>query len=417
MANTHVFETKMSDRMQVTRYSTGVYSAQASFEERAKLKNGQAVTRPYLSRMYESSYTRGTAISFPDQTETNETLTVNTTPVVPFQLEGLDEIQSNFNLMEKYSKDAMAALNKAIDADYLAETASASSYVDAGDVGGTAGEGISIDSSNILKAFAAAKRKLMLKNVEITGMSDKRPEVGNMKPMGGAGFANLVPYFSEQLSLSLAGRETVEGDQVGKNGYLSKYFGFDCYDTTNAYWTGVLSMVTQPTDGDTVVVNGVTFTFKTTLGSTAGNVLIGGSADVARANLAALINTPGTTTANGVALSTANQNALKRMTATNDNSADTLTLTAKGYGHVVVSETFTDATDTWTATKQVSHQLFGQKGAVDMVLQKAPSVEVSAIPDRIDAHYVKPHVLYGKKTFLEGADALVDVRVRSSAWV
>ena len=60
-----------------------------------------------------------------------------------------------------------------------------------------------------------------------------------------------------------------------------------------------LPFTVQPTDGDTVTINGVTFTFKTTLGATAGNVLIGGSATNARANLAALIAAPGTTTASG----------------------------------------------------------------------------------------------------------------------
>jgi predicted aconitase with swiveling domain len=81
-----------------------------------------------------------------------------------------------------------------------------------------------------------------------------------------------------------------------------------------------------------VTIQGQVFTFKTTLGSTAGNVLIGGSADVARANLAALINAPTTTTANGVALTADSDNARlfdARASAVNDNTANTLTLTFK----------------------------------------------------------------------------------------
>lgn len=402
--------------MQVVRYSTGVYSQQASFEERAKLKKGQSVTRPYTSRFYEQDYTRGADLTIPSTTDTAETLTVTTAKATPFSVDDLDALQSNYNEMDEKSKGAMAALNKAIDADYLAEVANAASAVDASDVGGTAGQGITIDATNVLDIFAAARRKLLLRNVEITGMSDKRPEIGNMKPMGGAGFADMVPYLSEKLFKSMAGRETVGGDQAGKNGYMQNYFGFDCYETTNGYWTGSFAMATQPTDGDTVTINGVTFTFKTTLGSTAGNVVIGASADAARANLTALINAPGTTTAQGVALSAANQNLLKRISATNNDTTNIMSVVAKGYGYVVVSETLTDATDTWTTTAQISHNMFGQKGAVDMVVAKAPGVKVSDIPLQLGV-YVKPHALYGVKTFTEGAAALVDVKINSSTWV
>lgn len=400
--------------MQVVRYSTGVYSTQASFEERAKLSSGQAVTRPYIGRFTEQTYTRGSDMTIAAVTETAETLTVATASATPFSVDDLDALQSNYRSMEEYSKGAMAALNKAVDADYLAEVANATSYIDAGDVGGTAGQGISVDVTNVQSIFAAARRKLKLQNVDIVGMGDGRADVGNMKPMGGAGFADINPYVAEKLFLSQAGRESVGGDQIGKNGYMDKYFGFDCYETTNGYWTGTLALATQPTDGDTVTFNGVVFTFKTVLGSTAGNVLIGASAATANTNLAALINTPGTTTAQGVALSAANQALLKRISATA--GATSTAFVAKGYGYVVVSETLTAAADVWTTTTQISHQLLGQKGAIDMVLAVAPKVSVSDIPLQL-GKYVKPHVLYGVKTFLEGAKALVDVKVNSSSWV
>jgi hypothetical protein len=235
-----------------------------------------------------------------------------------------------------------------------------------------------------------------------------------MKPGGSAGFANLSPYVVEQLGYSLAGRESVDGALVGANGYKSSYFGFDCFATTNGYWTGTLTIATQPTDGDTVTVNGVVLTFKTVLGSTAGNVLIGATADTANTNLSAIINTPGTTTANGVALSSANQRLLARMTATSDLTANTVALAAEGYGYVVTSETLTAAADVWSL--EISHQMFGQKGAVDMVMQKDISVAVSDIPMQF-GKYVKPRCLYGKKTFTEGKQALVDVKIDSSSWV
>lgn len=414
MANTNVFETKLSKRMQVTRYSTPVFVAQASFEERATLTDGQAVVRPTFAKFHADSYTRGSDMTERGYTETSETLTVNQIPALLLRVDDFDALQHKSDIQQRVANDGIRAVNKRIDADYLAEVANATSTIDAGDVGGSSGSPITLDATNVLKVYAAALRKLQLQDVEITGMVDPRPEQGNMKPGGQAGFANCNPYFYEQFVYSLSGRETSDGDMVGKNGYMSKYFSFDNYVTTNGYWTGVFSMATQPTDGDTVVINGVTFTFKTTLGSTAGNVLIGGSADVARANLAALINAPGTTTANGVALSEADQDKLRNMTATNDNAANTMTLAAEGYGYVVVSETLTDGTDTWTS--EISHQMFGQKGATDLVMQKEVGVQISDIPKQF-GKYIKPRALYGVKTFTEGANALVNVKINSASWV
>jgi len=414
MANTNTFETQFSNRMQVTRYSTPVFMAQASMEERAVLSSGEAVVRPTFGRLYADSYSRGTDGSEQDYTMANETLTVNQTPFILLHVDDLDKVQSNYALQQRLANDGMRAINKHVDADYLAEVANATSTVDAGDVGGSAGSPITLDSTNVLQIFAAAQRKLQLKDVNIVGAMDPRPEAGNMKPGGSAGFANLNPYFQEQLTYALAGRETVDGDMTGKNAYKSTYFGFDNFVTTNGYWTGVLGLATNPTNGDTIVINGVTFTFVSSIGSTAGNVLIGGDVDTTRATLAAFINDPSTTSSNQVALSASDLNLVRRISATNDDAADTLTVAAEGYGFVVVSTNLTAGGDGWTS--QISHQMFGQKGAVDMVLQEKVQVRTSDIPKQLGT-YVKPFALYGKKTFTEGANALVDVQIDSSSWV
>lgn len=414
MAATNVFETKLSNRMQVTRYSTPVFSALASFEERAEMVNGQAVVRPTFGRLYADTYTRGSALTAQDYTESSETLTINTTKAILLPVDNFDIIQHKSDIQDRLAKDGLRAINKQVDADFLAEAVNATSSVDAADFGGTPGAGVSVDTSNIVDVYSAALRKLQLQDVDVTGMTDPRPEAGNMKPGGQGGYAVGSPYFLEALSRSLAGRESVDGDLVGKNGYKSSYFGFDNHVSTNGYWTGVLALATQPTDGDTVVVNGVTMTFKTVLGSTAGNVLIGASNDTAGANLAGMINAPSTSSSTQVALAAANLRKFDRMTATYDSNANTLTIVAKGYGHVVVSETLTAGADTWTS--EISSQMFGVKGAVDMVIQSKIGVQVSDNPTGL-GKYIKPNVLYGLKTFTEGAQQLVNVKVDSAAWV
>lgn len=56
----------------------------------------------------------------------------------------------------------------------------------------------------------------------------------------------------------------------------------------------ITSDATAPSDGDTVTIGGYTYTFKTTLGSTPFQVLIGVSAAVALDNLKSAINADGT---------------------------------------------------------------------------------------------------------------------------
>ena len=71
-----------------------------------------------------------------------------------------------------------------------------------------------------------------------------------------------------------------------------------------------------------------------------------------------MVNDPSTTSANQVALSEANQRKFYNITATNDNTADTMVVTHKGAGVISVSETLADASDIWTLALQKQHQLF-----------------------------------------------------------
>lgn len=405
--------------MQVTRYSTPVYASQASFEERANLVDGQAVVRPTFATLYADTYTRGTDMTEQGYTEASETLTVNQTPAILLRADKWDVLQHKSNLQQRLANDGMRAINKHIDADYLAEVASATSTVDDGDVGGSAGTPITLDSTNIIQIFAAAQRKLQLQDVDIVGEKDPRPQAGNQKPGGASGFANLNPWVNEQLVYSLGTRETVDGDMTSRAAYKRTYFEFDNFVTTNGYWTGTLKMETNPTDTDTVVINGVTVTFVATLTGGDSEIHIASTVDITRANFVEWLNAGGANNeAEAVdtgysAASASDQNLLRRITATNDNSNNEATFVAQGYGYIVVSETLTAAADVWSS--EVSHQMFGQKGAVDMVLQAAVDVEVSDIPKQF-GKYVKPRCLYGIKTFTEGANALVDVQINSSSW-
>ena len=395
--------------MQRKHFKNDVFRAIASFREEAVLKKGDTVNRPYRSKIVTQTYVRGTAFVVQDLTDTNEQLTVTTSKIAPFYVDDLDELQHDYALAASYAEDASVALGNFIDGDVLGEYDATNLNVEDDDmnVGGTSGVGFTINTGNIQKMFAVAKKKLKRK-ATTTGL-----------------FAVISPDVEQVLMEYLAGKETQLGDNTNMNGHIGKYYGFDLYVSNSVGWSASLSMATQPTDGDTVVLKvadpetaetTITLTFKTTLTPTAGQVLIGGSADAARVNLGKIINDNGTDATDYGRLSQANRDLLIAVVATDSPSADTLVLKGEGKSFIVVSETFTNGTDTWTANLQVQHNLFGQKGAIDLVIQKRPNVEFKEVPDKLGRN-VAPWTLYGLKTFNDAKNEFVDVKVRSDAFV
>lgn len=369
--------------------------------------NNQMRKGDVLNRVYRSSdpsnqqidpYTRGSDITIQDITDTAETLTVNREFAKGIYVDDYDAIQSQYNVAEAYGRDHSIFMSNQMDADILGEYSNATSNVDDADLGGTDGNGLTLTTSNVLQVISAVKKYLRKQNVPLTDA------VGL-----------ISPEFEQILIEYGAGRDTNMGDEANKNGFLTRFYGFNMHVTNQTAGSAVLAMATDPTAGDTVVINGVTFTAANPIGTTAGNFLVGTSADASRLALTGLINTPGTTDANGVALSASDQRKLENITATNDATANTLTIVHKGAGVISVSETLTAAADVWTTTKQKQHCLFGRKGAISLVTQSLPRMKVQDAQKRFGS-YILNGTLYGLKTFADGAKQLVSVDINSSSF-
>lgn len=371
--------------------------ADTSFEK--VLTSGQTLNRPYRSSNSPQRYTRGTAITIDDKTDTQETLTVNAQFATGFYEDDFDKIQSNYDLAAAYGKDDGIYLSNQVDADVLGEVANASSVVDDGTLGGTSGNGIIANTSNLLSIFSAAKKKLTKLNIPTERL-----------------FAGVSPELEEVLIQYAAGRDTKGGDDVQHDGFIMNFYGFKIYRSNQLAGTAVLSLVTQPTNGDTVTIQGQVFTFVSSIGTTAGNVLIGANVDVTRASFATLINAPTVTTATGVALTgNAARNFTNLASAVNDNTADTLTVTYKGAGVLSVSETLTDATDTWTSAKIIQQNVFGAMGAPTLLMQEMTGPTYKEVPDKFGKNILNG-VLYGYKTYADNAKMLVNVKLNASSF-
>jgi len=284
----------------------------------------------------------------------------------------------------------MDKLNRFVDADVLGEYANATSDIDDGDVGGTAGNTIVIGTGNIQKIFTAGARKMDLLNVS----SKNR-------------FAVISPSILEILRQYLEGKDTAFGDQVGNNGKVMTRFGLELYLSNNLSYTATWTPLNEPTEADTITIAGVVFTFNATP-SGAGSINLGGTVAATLDNLVACINGTGTAGTDYIALSDASKATLEGLVATDGTTAMTIVF----HGGSEVALAASEAADVWSV--ETLHVLMGQKGATNLVMQKSPSVVIKDVQDKLGKNYA-PWMLYGLKTFNNDKDKLVDVKIDGSA--
>ena len=367
----------------------------------AVLKDGDTFKKSYLDLSNDELdvYTPGTDMPVESFTTTNENLSVNLAYGDARKFDDFETVQEGFDVAAAVApKDAERLANR-MDIAILSEIANANQTIDNGVLSGSASDsvGISATTSNVVSIFSMATRKF--EEVDVTDPNKK---------------AVISPKFADVIQQYTAGRDTQLGDTRLLDGSMGQFMGYDLYVSNQLMGVAVLAMATQPTANDTVTIDSVTFTFVSPIGTTAGNVLIGADVDTTRASLRALIVAPGTTAADRVGFATTTT-SYKKLTnrivsATNDNSANTLTIKYAGRSALVVSETLTDATDTWTSNKTTCDQFFSAGTPVDVVTQIAPMVEITRVPLQF-GNYVKRGMLYGKKTFRDGTFRQVNVRV------
>lgn len=410
------FKTVFSAEYQMSHFKEPVYQILADTRLESSLTKGQTVARSYASDVTVNDMGGDGSYSTQAVTDTQETLTINKEKEASIYIKKLDELQAHLPVKQKYGRKLANALVNQIDGDVLlAAYQGAGTTLDDGDFSGTDGNGLTVTANNVATVFTTAMQKLRLKNV----VYNNRFRAGmQLEVPDGMPIAVISPEILSYIELYLGGKDTLLGDQVSRNGYSGYFMGFNLFISNALPWTGTLLMGTNPTDGDTVTINGVTFTWKTTLGSTAGNIHICSDAAHSVANLVASINAPGTTVASAtdagfVAVSTANQRLLKNITATDGTTE--VTIVSSGWGTVVVSETLTAAADVWTTTVQKLHCLFALSKSLSLVVQKSPSLEENFVSGKIGRDYIA-WTVYGIKVFVDQAPMLIDLAVNSSSF-
>lgn len=376
-------------------YKTDIFRSLANFEEQAVLTDGQKVDRPYRSDIVAENYTKGTALTAQDLTATSDQLTVDTIKAMLLYVDNVDKIQNKYSAANAWIDEAGKRLSNAIDAKFLYQVFNANNTVDDGSIGGTSGNGISVAVGNIQDVFAAVNLQLDVANVE-----DDR-------------FFAFSPQFYAVLWKYIAGKQSMLGDKTGQNGNIGTYAGLKIFKTNALTGSARWTPANNPSNTDTITVQAVTFTFVTSIGTTAGNILIAGSTALTIDNLVALINAGGVTSDSGVSnvsLSTANQRIVQNWVAVDGTTY--IEIRAMGASYMTV--TGSDATDVWTDTQQLQNLFAGRFGCVDAVIQKEPSVEdASTVSAGKSGRNFLPMTLFGVFVFNQGKNEMVRVKVRS----
>lgn len=376
-------------------FKSTVYRSIASFREEATLTDGQTVDRPYRSDLYAESITRGTALNNQDITTTSDTLTVNKYVGMLFNVDKIDKAQNKWDAARVYAEDAAKKLAIIIDAEVLYQVRNANDTVDYNDLDSTqtAGLPIPVTAANVYRLFTIAGRKLDSNNV---GPEDR--------------FAVISSEVKQAVLEYYGGKESALGDKTSEYGNLGRAFGFELYHSNNLTGSARWTPANQPSDGDTITIEGVVFTFETGSLDAAGKVKSETSTAVTIDNLVAFGNSGGVaTTAQGYVLSAADQRTARNFVFVDGTTY--VDVYVKGTPNVTVAGS--DAADTWTLKTQ--HNVFGQKGAIDCVTQIEPTVEIAS---RVAAGYlgtnVLPHTLFATNLFYDEKERVVDVQVDSS---
>lgn len=250
--------------------------------------------------------------------------------------------------------------------------------------------------------FTVAARKLSVNNVD-----------------GANRFFAISPQVKQVLLTYLAGRESILGDKTGEAGNIGHYMGFDLYETNNLTALIRITPAAVPTDGLTLIINGITITFEATPATVTAGFAVDVETTVAAqiTSLTTMINTPTTDAATTGKPATGTYLAAIQRGWFAVDGTTYIDIYIKGASQIAtLTGTYTDATGAnVTFYKQIN--VAGEKKAVDLVIQKEPSVKMaSTVSAGKDGMNILPKTLYAAGVFYDMQARLFGVEVDSSVF-
>ena len=379
-----------SARIQKRREKLLVSKPVSSFEEQANLTHGARVHRPTAPEFLTNDYNKyGNGVSIQEVKSEDQYLDVDQVKEVSFYIDAVEDKQSKYDAEAEAVKSAVYSISQEMDYTRFKETINAADYADAATAGGSAGTPYTPAVSTLTEFIENSKAKLRL-----SGAEQDREWYLVATP-------KMVSYIAQSFikdGFNLA-------DSGLRNGYKGDAYGLKVYESTNLLHE-VKFTADKIAATNTFAIAGITFTFVSSIGSTAGNVLMGSTDADALTNAALAVNAGSGAGTNYIEISDANRAKLRKLGvyAVADTTAKTLTIYANG------PFTFAGTATTFVPGALVAHCELGRKGAVDMVVQIDPKVQKNKVPNKTGYNFII-YDLYGVKTFDEGKYRMLDLRV------
>jgi hypothetical protein len=175
-------------------------------------------------------------------------------------------LHTDLDVTRSYGVQLSNAIWQEIEGDTLAAAyAGAGSSLDAGNFGGTAGQGVTASVSNIADIPVLAMESFLGKKVVFN--NNKRFGKLPYEDYDGMLTWIIPPQVWTVIQKYMVARNTDIGDRATVNGYKGEFGNFQVFVANTLPFTTRLALSVSPTDGDTITIKGVTLTFKVSVPS------------------------------------------------------------------------------------------------------------------------------------------------------
>lgn len=353
----------------------------------SKLSYGQTVTRFTLA---DNIRIRDVVNDYDDRVIDNledgeELLTINKQKSANFRISRKDRIQ-NGPLSAAAVQGGRVAKKMAIqvDSDVFSQVSDAYTTFDTGDLTGLGSNGTPIvfADGNLYSTLTKLRAKLRRNNIGLEGTVFVMDS-----------FATAV------VEANRLGKEISSAETTFRNGFAGKVLSSQWFVSENLTGEAVMSASANPANGDTFVIEGITWTIAASPADDSNEILRGSNTAATMANIVAEINNP------------------TKMDADDQiKMEDALQLSATVVGGKVVflgigaGRLNIAVTGTFAIDKNFIHAYFGKRSTIDLVMQDKMSIFETQEPRKPVKNYLTEFI-YGYDVFEDSKQQYIDVLI------
>lgn len=383
------YQNAVEDQLQLTLTAM-------DFAEMVDIPNGTTKQIPRIDMRSTWDYTKYTDQTIAPINTQSEDIVINTTPMVNFAMDPIDEDDNYIELSPEVRNDAAYAIKARIDWAFFAQVSNAKWKYDTNGFGANDGTLTPValvtgSSQNYSSTFANAKAWLVSTWIN----ADKlKLAVDPFVPAG----------------LMTVGMET-QGNVASESfsrGFKWTFGWMSVYEASTLTSTAVLDLATNPTAWDYVYIKWVKFEF-VAVPATAGQVDIGATADDSAANLILAINGTGTPSATTyIEVSWDDRARLEWTTAVD--WTDLITITSNR-GALMASSSMTAAANDFGA--QSINGVLMEKGAIKLAMRGVRITERGESRNLATNTFI--YARYGLKTTVRGSERMCLISIQNKA--